>query len=70
MNVLSTVFQNLKGFFKIILAVFTGDEDLGKERMKICNSCELRDGQFCEVCGCWLVAKTTLKKEHCPIGRW
>lgn len=41
------------------------------ERMKICQSCPfMGDDKRCGKCGCFLPAKTRVKKSTCPIGRW
>ena len=41
------------------------------ERMKICESCPFMSGdKRCGKCGCFLPAKTRVKKSSCPIGRW
>lgn len=40
-------------------------------RMEICNTCPFKgDDQRCGKCGCFLPAKTRVKKSTCPIGRW
>ncbi|QNJ25994.1 hypothetical protein SynSYN20_01667 [Synechococcus sp. SYN20] len=40
-------------------------------RMEICNTCPFKgDDQRCGKCGCFLPAKTRVKKSSCPIGRW
>jgi len=40
-------------------------------RMDICNTCPFKgDDQRCGKCGCFLPAKTRVKKSSCPIGRW
>lgn len=40
-------------------------------RMEICNQCPFKgDDQRCGKCGCFLPAKTRVKKSTCPIGRW
>ena len=49
----------------------TGGMTDPKERMEICNSCPFKgDDQRCGKCGCFLPAKTRVKKATCPIGRW
>lgn len=40
------------------------------DRMTICHSCEARKNNFCTVCGCYLPAKTKLKKSECPMELW
>lgn len=40
-------------------------------RMDICNICPFKgDDQRCGKCGCFLPAKTRVRKSSCPIGRW
>lgn len=41
-------------------------------RMAICNSCDKFNSKTtqCGVCGCFMSAKTRLKKASCPIGKW
>ena len=40
-------------------------------RMEICKSCPfMGDDKRCGKCGCFLPAKTRVKKASCPIGRW
>lgn len=40
-------------------------------RMEICNSCPFKgDDNRCGKCGCFLPAKTRVKKSSCPINRW
>jgi hypothetical protein len=58
---------------------------LAENRMKICNSCELRVGGTCSPnktgkhmvtgvetkgCGCGLAAKTLSPESHCPLAKW
>lgn len=48
------------------------DEPEAQRRMRICEGCEFyrKSDQKCSRCGCSLAAKTALRAEHCPIGRW
>lgn len=40
-------------------------------RMEICKQCPfMGDDKRCGKCGCFLPAKTRIKKSTCPIGRW
>lgn len=29
-----------------------------------------REKLFCRVCKCWIPAKSMIKTEHCPLGKW
>lgn len=47
------------------------NEDLAKQRMKICNNCpKLTGGLVCSECGCEVHAKTRLVEEKCPLNKW
>ena len=39
-------------------------------RLKVCDSCPLRSGNLCTVCGCHLTAKAIATAWHCPLGKW
>jgi hypothetical protein len=43
-----------------------------KQRYQICKQCEVRNKTLnvCTICGCFLPAKTVLKKSSCPMGQW
>ena len=49
----------------------TGGMTDPSERMKICEGCPFMGAdKRCGKCGCFLPAKTRVKKSSCPIGRW
>ena len=52
-------------------AIFASD-DLYRERMMICKSCdkykELENE--CEVCGCYVPIKAKIILDSCPINKW
>jgi hypothetical protein len=39
-------------------------------RRKICVRCPLRRQGLCRACGCIIKAKTMVRGEACPKGRW
>lgn len=47
-------------------------DDVQKERMSICRSCEFFDKSkiTCLKCGCYLNIKTKWASESCPEGKW
>jgi hypothetical protein len=46
-------------------------EEVSKERLEICKSCEnLKSMNRCKICGCFMDAKTKLARFSCPIGKW
>ena len=54
-------------------ALFTQDkldpEEIQKRR-DICSGCEMFANGRCKKCGCFLKLKTTMRSQHCPIGKW
>jgi len=60
-----------KNLVKSAADLATGGVTDPKERMDICNSCPFKgDDNRCGKCGCFLPAKTRVKKSSCPISRW
>lgn len=51
--------------------VLTLDEKV-KFRLSKCNRCEYihSDKKTCNLCGCFIIAKTKLETEKCPAGKW
>lgn len=47
-------------------------EQIYNERMSVCNGCEFfrQEDKRCSQCGCFMEAKTRLKKTYCPIHKW
>ena len=42
-------------------------EKIAKERIKICVGCtKLKSNNSCEICGCYMPAKTRSMGSHCP----
>ena len=66
------------GLVKAVLGVDRPAENVIELRRGICLGCELRRlpikridlGGYCVRCKCWLAAKTAIKSEACPIGKW
>lgn len=50
--------------------LFAKRSQMAKDRLKICKLCNQRTGNICSNCGCFLLAKTELDEERCPIGKW
>lgn len=48
------------------------ESNVVSSRMAICNSCDKFQSKStqCSVCGCFMSAKTRLKKASCPLGKW
>lgn len=48
-----------------------GTYEQAKERMAICQACpKLKVKTICGVCKCFMPAKTWMKNESCPDGKW
>jgi len=47
-------------------------EEIQKERMQSCLSCEnlIQFTKQCNKCGCFMEMKTRLLDAKCPIGKW
>ena len=39
-------------------------------RREDCKGCDKNKLGFCEVCKCWIAAKTSQQQEDCPLGKW
>lgn len=40
-------------------------------RIQTCEKCDCMNKlKICTECGCFLPAKTLLKSEQCPLGKW
>lgn len=50
----------------------TVSELVRKERLDICNSCELLNKSLntCKSCGCFMPAKATFANSTCPENKW
>lgn len=46
--------------------------ELSKKRMDICNTCPNFNTvpKKCNLCGCYMEAKTRLRNAACPIEKW
>ena len=71
------LWRGAKGLSKYHLGVGVADEEEINKRKEICKNCELiknktddLKGSKCSACGCLIRAKTALKNEKCPKGKW
>lgn len=48
------------------------NEELEKNRIDICNSCEFlfKPTNQCKKCGCFMHLKVKIEKATCPLGKW
>ena len=69
----TSMLDKVKGAVKLASAELGIDDvslDVLNNRRDECSKCDLNDFGRCLSCGCYLWAKTRLKKEKCPIGKW
>ena len=69
----TSLVEKAKGAVKLAKAELGVDDvslDVLQTRREICSSCEHNDFGRCSDCGCYLWAKTKLKSEKCPVGKW
>jgi hypothetical protein len=60
----------LKAIFIFIYRGDTVNEELYKQRLSLCNSCDYREDKKCGVCGCSIKLKTKWTSETCPKNKW
>jgi hypothetical protein len=46
------------------------DEETRRNRIAICEGCEMLQGWSCSKCGCSTPAKVALQTEKCPMAKW
>lgn len=67
MSQLSEIFEGWKNFSFSNTRI----EHEAKRRIEICVKCpKLTKRNFCELCGCYMPAKTRSPKSHCIIKKW
>ena len=51
--------------------IFVPDH-IAEERLNICLSCEklYKPTKSCKLCGCFMIAKTKLANQACPVKKW
>lgn len=61
----------IQGYFHLVLSKFKELKyhKIYKKRLDICNLCENAKNGFCDICGCYLKAKTK-SDSKCPINKW
>jgi hypothetical protein len=62
--------RGIVGLLKWILHIDRASKLIIMNRRGYCETCHYRDGDVCEVCGCFLFPKTSIASEHCPLGVW
>ena len=70
-----TLFRKLRNIIVGNWRSLTGyQSDETNRRRQICKSCEhnIKYGKtrICEMCGCFIKAKTTIESEKCLMNKW
>lgn len=69
----TSLVEKAKGAIKLGKAELGIDDvslDVLQMRRSECQKCDKNEIGRCLECGCYLWAKTKLKREKCPIGKW
>lgn len=66
------IFNILLGTFRNIFKIRPKYYDA---RLKICDECEHKKkikgfGEYCDVCGCIIKSKISVKSEKCYLNKW
>ena len=64
----STFISSVKDFISDGCKLVSEEEY--KDRLKICDGCEERKGNSCNICGCNLQLKAKGKTFKCPLQKW
>lgn len=64
------IFHVIRDFIKGDLKFAT--KKIAKDRLSICNNCEMRNHtlKICTICGCVISLKVKLKESSCPMDLW
>jgi len=73
------IYRGAVGLTKAALQIDKCDDNVIKQRLKICHDCEHRtqsksaSGNIisrCKICKCFIKAKVRISKESCPLNKW
>lgn len=57
----------VEGISKAVIGLNTSFSD---SRKQICDGCPKNKKSICDICGCFLKAKTKVFEEYCPMNKW
>lgn len=70
-NIPLKIFHIIKGIFNYFSKK---NINLHSKRYQICKQCKnkikLDNIEFCDICGCVIKFKTSVKEETCPLDKW
>ena len=74
---MKTVWYIIVGYFRIFVSKLKmlkkENRELYEKRYDICKSCEYIERtpwEYCQICGCYIKAKTKVNKASCPKEYW
>lgn len=63
--------MNARNIASGMINLATGENAaLAERRMQHCRTCRELFGVFCQKCGCYVLAKTRVPDEKCPMNKW
>lgn len=60
----------IRWFYSIYTFLKFTDDATQKARYAKCLECEHKRLGFCDICKCVLKAKTRVRHQKCPVGKW
>jgi len=73
-NKLERLVRGAVGIAKNITGVGLTTDEVKKQRLDICKSCEylIKKNKIliCGKCGCFVMLKAKVVKENCPLNKW
>ncbi len=75
MSRIKSIIKKIKAIIKGWWFLITDNKTsrlVSEPRIKICNNCEYKNKltNSCELCGCFIPAKTRVIEEECPNNMW
>jgi rRNA maturation endonuclease Nob1 len=71
---MKTIWWIIVGYFNLLKSnlkmLNKKKRELYNHRLDICLKCDHRYKEFCEICGCYIKAKTKVDKASCPKEYW
>ena len=65
-----------KGYTKLVTDTvgLTEKYEFTDERVRMCQNCDknywIKKTLWCSICKCFISAKTRVRGEECPLGKW
>jgi hypothetical protein len=66
----SSIVRGAAGLIQSELNIGVAADEVIAARRAACEACDQWDHGRCKSCGCYTFAKTRLRSEKCPLGKW